>query len=151
MCFIIDKKKCPKALIAEKDIKVYKLLEIQPSHSLKSPFLFFIYKPNVTYESLITQNMKRYKCKIVDVINCGFHAYINLKSVKAPIKEGTYYWDSCLCEFIVPEGSEYYFNDEEIVSNRTYWTGRIYRTDRWIEFKGKITDKMNFVKQIREK
>ncbi len=130
MCFKIDKEKCPLAVKAKKDIRVYKLLEYFPSFGgLKTPFQYYKYTPKEICQADFYISSSQ--------IHQGFHAYISKKGIKKAINDG-YYWRSCICEFIIPKGSKYYFNDEEIVSDKTYWTGRVYRTDRWVKWNKKL-------------
>ena len=137
MCFHINKEKCPKALIAEKDIKVYKVLiprvNFEKVCQLMSPYMTQVYKPRKLYKSEFGIRLQARS------IYEGLHSYLTLKSAAK-----TDWWEvQIVGEFIVPKGSEYYFNEREIVSNQIKWTGRVWRTDRWIPFKGKVTDKMN--------
>jgi hypothetical protein len=137
MCFYIDKKNCPKAKIAEKDIKVYKQMTIEGKRFI-SPCRCFYYKPNKVYSSILDYDQSYFPLAIT--IITGFHSYSTLE--KGRIRQ----WSGviALCEFIIPKGSEYYYNSnkEEYVSNKIKWTGRVWRTDRWIPFKGETTDKM---------
>jgi len=135
MCFVIHKDH-PKAKVAEKDIRAFKrLLWDEQSKALLTPVKFFKYKPNKLYKSSFT-----YSGFTNNHINKGRHSYSSLKKAKL-----LSLWSSSkvICEFIIPKGSEYYYNPklEEYVSNKIMWTGRVYRTDRWVEFKGKITEK----------
>ncbi len=131
MCFYIDKEICPKALIAEKDIRVYKQMAFNKhANLLISPIQEFEYKPNRIYKTSLI--------KEVVFIHQGFHAFRNLIRCSS----WTLSMAIVLCEFIIPKGSKYYFNDKEIVSNKIYWTGRVYRTDRWVKWNGKITKKI---------
>ena len=135
MCFYIDQEKCPKAKIAEKDIKVVKRM-IRKATTLFSPYWLQEFKPNKLYKTSFTFDS-------INEIEKGFHAHSNLKSARVQTRDFVRK-DDIACEFIIPKGSEYYFNEfyEEYVSNQTKWTGRVWRTDRWVPFKGKITDKM---------
>ena len=136
MCFVIHKDH-PKAKVAEKDIKVYKVLENNRGR-LISTYQYFKYNPKQLYHSKIVIEPWREKL----LIDEGLHSFSSLKGVDDHISCCA--WEACVCEFIIPKGSEYYYNPDkqEYVSDQTYWTGRVYRTDRWIEFKGKITKKM---------
>ena len=134
MCFFIHED-CPKALKAEKDIKVYKVLIpkniFEKVCQLMSPYMLLVYKPRKLYKSEFELN----RGSIFE----GLHSYLTLKRAA----KSDWWTHQIIGEFIVPKGSEYYFNDTEIVSNQIKWTGRVWRTDRWIEFKGKVTKKMN--------
>jgi len=133
MCFHIHRNHF-RAKVAEKDIRVYKLL-CYYNERFHSPFCYFPYIPKKNYKSKIVKILGGY-------IANGLHFYSSLEWAKYNVSGiGR---KNVICEFIIPKGSEYYYNPDtkEYVSNQTYWPGRIYRTDRWVEFKGKVTDKM---------
>jgi len=102
--------------------------------SFTSPYCRFCYKPRKLYKSKIELNENG------NSIFEGFHSYSTLKKGR----KRQWLGEIALCEFIIPKRSEYFYNlyKEEIVSNQIYWTGRVWRTDRWIEFKRKVTKKM---------
>jgi len=109
MCFHINKEKCPKALIAKKDIRVYKKMRWLNKKLVTSAQLCS-YKPNKIYKSTFTYSGfgNRY-------IERGRHSFSTFKKA---LRYSTY--STIICEFIIPKGSEYYFNlfHEEYVSNQ---------------------------------
>lgn len=132
MCFHIHEDH-PEAKIAEKDIKVFKVLKFKDGKTT-SFFMHFDYEPNQSY----TQELRVFRNKIEK----GFHSFSTL--TKAKYDQNSWVQVTLLCEFFIPKGSKYFYNPdkEETVSNQIHWSGRVYRTDRFIPFKGKATRKM---------
>ena len=126
MCFW--KSKQSKVLIAKRDIKVYKIGTYAEGDSF-NPFFYqeFEYPVNqIVFE----------KVKFADIINWGFHSYINCELVSF---YNNVYLYSCrnligniglttykvyLGEFIIPKGATYCLNRYgEVVSDKLMYTG----------------------------
>jgi hypothetical protein len=137
MCFIIDPDLCSKVIIAKKDTRVYKILKLNEKN-VYSPYKNFIYKPKKLYKT-DSGNIKPYYKGCYFIINEGFHAYTTLKKAIHQID-----LFEIIAEFFIPKGAKYYINPDDniIVSNKIYWSGRIYRTDRWRIFTERIKRKI---------
>ena len=124
MCFY--KTKESKVLVAKRDIKVYKI-GVYANESIFKPFFYqeFEYPVNqIVFE----------KVKFADIINLGFHSYINCELVSFYNKANLYscgkliLWVSLLSvylgEFIIPKGATYCLNRYgEVVSDKLIYTG----------------------------
>lgn len=142
MCFIIDRKICPKALKAKKDIRVYKVLENVSKSSKQevkgeSPFKYYTWLSNKLEKRTFS-----FETLDEDRIEEGLHAFVNMKPIKVINDKGgwTTYCETFICEFFIPKGAKYYFNDEEIVSEEMIWSGRVWSNSskRWVKFGSKI-------------
>ena len=119
MCLQVDKRfrtrqeaRDYKPLIANKDIKVYKYLDVN-NGKYWSPYQGFEYTQGYQYSAKITKNYRKYiNWKIF--CNRGLHSYIKPKY-------------SMQCEYTqivmyIPKDSEYYLGSlEDIVSNNLIW------------------------------
>ena len=125
MCFYIHKD-YPKAMIAKKDIKVYKTL-MRDGADYIAPVYPMIYKAGKLYKASMVK-IKPDDYSEQEVINEGLHSF---STFTAGLYEAQ---GRKLFLFIIPKGSKYYYNSdcEEYVSNKIIWTGKIWRTDRWI-------------------
>ena len=126
MCFY--KTKQSKVLKAKRNIKVYKI-GIYADNDSFNPF----YYDNFTY---YVNQIVFEKVKFADIINLGFHSYINCGLVSFYNKVNLY---SCgklvlwvflptntvyLGEFIIPKGATYCLNSNgEVVSDKLMYTG----------------------------
>lgn len=124
MCFY--KTKQSKVLIAKRDIVVYKI----GSYAEGNFFNSFFYQE---FEYPVNQIVFT-KVKFTDIINCGFHSYINCELVSFYNNVNLY---SCvkfilgaslptvyLGEFIIPKGTTYCLNKYgEVVSDKLMYTG----------------------------
>ena len=126
MCFY--KTKQSKVLIAKRDIKVYKIGIYADDTSFNS----FFYQE---FEYPVNQTVFE-KVKFADIINLGFHSYINCGLVSYYNKVNLYscgkliLWVSLLRntvylgEFIIPKGATYCLNRYgEVVSDKLMYTG----------------------------
>ena len=124
MCFY--KTKQSKVLIAKRDIKVYKI-GVYADESIFKPFFYqeFEYPVN---QIVFTE------VKFTDIINWGFHSYINCELLSFYNKVNLYscgkliLWVSLLSvylgEFIIPKGVTYCLNIHgEVVSDKLMYTG----------------------------
>ncbi len=122
MCWRIDKlaycrdsKKYHK--IADKDLYVYKYGKASKEDNCFHPYFkgHFSYKPNV-----LNEEVKLFLASLHSIytIDEGYHSYDN------SCIESFYLSASHIGKFIIPEGTEYYINDDgEIVSSQIMWTG----------------------------
>lgn len=133
--------------ITQKPIECYKVLFYTPYHkSYVAPFRNFVYKFGITYETelgVITSKTKRtdlmslikvyfqlhkgklYKISLKDFIHSWTHEYLIEEGFHAYRTEITAFY---ACSFLephmvivkctIPAGSEVYFNEKEIVSNK---------------------------------
>lgn len=107
-----------KPLIAEKDIKCFKVLKITKDR-LSSLYYKFLWIKGKVERTGFSMNIWGNQIKIAN----GFHAYTTEQAMK-----GSFYYlmdvnidDSYICkEFIIPKGSKYYVSSygREIVSNQ---------------------------------
>lgn len=117
MCFNIDTKN-PDVKVAETDIVCYKVLELAQMDGQdpywRSSIRNFRYTLGETYS--LAKKLSRTNDDTADEILEGFHSYSSEESVYS--KAGGYLNGSC--KFIIPAGSEYYFNEnyKEFVSDR---------------------------------
>lgn len=145
MCFYVNANN-PKALIAEKDIRVYKFLKeihYNPQEEVihgKSPYVFYWWTANKVEKAIF--NILKATCGIgIGEINQGLHAFLNLEKCRTMQSKWSHLREKgvCICECFIPKGSEYYINKdrEEIVSNQMIWSGRVYShsSKRWKEIK----------------
>ena len=126
MCFY--KTKQSKVLIAKRDIKVYKI-GVYADEDIFKPFFYSYF--GYTVNQIVFE-----KVKFADIINLGFHSYINCELVSSYNKINLY---SCgklilwvclltdivyLGEFIIPKGATYCLNSYgEVVSDKLMYTG----------------------------
>ena len=126
MCFY--KTKQSKVLKAKRDIVVYKI-GVYANEGIFKPFFR-------SYFEYFTNQIVFEKVKFTDIINLGFHSYINCELVSSYNKVNLYscgkliIWVSLLRntvylgEFIIPEGATYCLNSNgEIVSDKLMYTG----------------------------
>ena len=124
MCFY--KTRQSKVLIAKRDIKVYKIGRYADEGIFK-PFFYSYF--GYTVNQIVFE-----KVKFADIINLGFHSYINCELVSFYNKVNLYscgkllLWVSLptvyLGEFIIPEGATYCLNRYgEVVSDKLMYTG----------------------------
>ena len=124
MCF--NKTRQSKVLIAKRDIKVYKI-GIYADEDIFKPFFY----SNFEY---FTNQIVFEKVKFADIINLGFHSYINCELVSYYNNINLYscgkliLWVSLLTvylgEFIIPKGATYCLNNNrEVVSDKLMYTG----------------------------
>ena len=123
MCFYVNKSQ---KQIAKKDITVYKIITMNN----KSLVYHFSWKPNKTYkENLKTKEQLTYlkdnttsvwgysrNLEFEKVINEGFHGFIHIKNAIKLQRRITSF--TKIVKMIIPKGSTYYRNKEEIVSNQ---------------------------------
>ena len=130
MCFY--KTKESKVLIAKRDIKVYKI-GVYADEGIFKPFFYSYF--GYTVNQIVFE-----KVKFTDIINLGFHSYINCELVPFGL---TLYLYSCgniiyrlgliiytiyLGEFIIPKGATYCLNRRgEIVSDKLIYIGNHIR------------------------
>lgn len=120
MCFYVDNDKCPLALVATKDIVCwkgsddYKITDVGFSSSIQN----FPYKWNNIYGPIESFGKNRF-----DEVNEGYHSYRKLEFAAEWHDE-----NSIRC--YIPEGSLYFFNDEEYVSDRIVVMGKEYVNKR---------------------
>ena len=135
MCFIINDD-CPNAIVAIRNIRVYKRLrnlKITKRGNLigRSPYLEYIwYKGKViSFKKKLKIVYRKVEGACLYTIDEGFHAYTNINA--AISHRG--YCNEDICEFFIPKGSTYYINCEKIVSNSMIWSGRIwsFTSKRW--------------------
>lgn len=99
-----------KTLIAEKDIKVYKML-VKGSNELLSPYQDYPYKLRTLYSVKTKLNNKS-----LNLINKGLHAYTDIIRAERQISYGS---DRVIYEAKIPKGSLYKMgSDQDIVSNQ---------------------------------
>ena len=121
MCFY--KTKQSKVLIAKRDIKVYKI-GIYADNDAFNPFFYSYF--GYTVNQIVFE-----KVKFADIINLGFHSYINCELVSSYNKVNLYscgkliLWVSLLRntvylgKFIIPKGATYCLNRYgEVVSDK---------------------------------
>ena len=124
MCFY--KTKESKVLIAKRDIKVYKVGIYAEDNSF-NPFFYSYF--GYTVNQIVFE-----KVKFADIINLGFHSYINCELVSSYNDVKLYscgkpiLWVSLptvyLGEFIIPKGATYCLNRYgEVVSDKLMYTG----------------------------
>ena len=126
MCFY--KTKESKVLIAKRDIKVYKVGIYAEDNSF-NPFFYQAFK-------YFTNQIVFTEVKFTDIINWGFHSYINCELVSSYNKINLYSCEKlilgvCLLtdtvylgEFIIPKGATYCLNRYgEVVSDKLMYTG----------------------------
>ena len=124
MCFY--KTKQSKVLKAKRDIKVYKI-GVYADEGIFKPFFYqeFEYPVN---QIVFTE------VEFTNIINWGFHSYINCELVSLYTKINLYscgkliHWISLqtvyLGEFIIPKGATYCLNNNgEVVSDKLMYTG----------------------------
>ena len=102
--------------IAEKDIICYKTVKIQGTQ-LISYWCNFKYELNKKYK---IQALQPISVGNGDIRICeGFHSYIKLDTAENDLLYGILYpVVEVVVKCIVPKGSEYYINSEEMVSNQ---------------------------------
>ena len=126
MCFY--KTKESKVLVAKRDIKVYKI-GVYADEDIFNPFFYSYF--GYTVNQIVFE-----KVKFADIINLGFHSYINCELVSSYNKVNLYscgkliLWVSLLRntvylgEFIIPKGATYCLNRYgEAVSDKLIYTG----------------------------
>ena len=124
MCFY--KTKQSKVLKAKRDIVVYKI-GIYADEDIFNPFFY-------GYFEYFTNQIVFEKVKFADIINLGFHSYINCELVSSYNNVKLYscgkliLWVSLptvyLGEFIIPKGATYCLNSNgEVVSDSLMYTG----------------------------
>jgi len=119
--------KLPKVKIAQREIKVYKALQVIPHRfypTYESPFRDFEYKEVYHYseDSLEVQKTTfgwNEATQYVAKVEKGLYAYTSLKWAKAE-------WECCpdmiFVEMYIPKGAEYLRGDEpQIVSTELIW------------------------------
>lgn len=137
MCFYISDKH-PNAMVAKKDISVYKILERVGIENKKLTGL----SPYKTYEWTQGKLAKAEIKSRRDVeIDEGLHAFVKLSIAK--ILRNNSSKVRTICECIIPKGAIYYINSKEIVSNKMILTGRVYSltSKRWVKFGRKLYKK----------
>jgi len=122
MCLQVDKKfrtrqeaRDYKPLIAKKDIKVYKYLEVN-NGKYWSPVQVFEYEKGYQYSAKIGRRIFKFFCSNSWNIKCnrGLHSYIKPK----------YHMQCNYAQVVmyIPKGSEYCLGvSEDIVSNNLIW------------------------------
>ena len=118
MCFW--KSKQSKVLIAKRDIKVYKVGIYAEDNSF-NPFFYR------TFEYTVNQIVFT-KVKFTDIIDWGFHSYINCELISFYNKRNVFWVPLLntvyLGEFIIPKGATYCLNRYgEVVSDKLMYTG----------------------------
>lgn len=138
MCFYVSKNN-PDAIVAKRNIRTYKLLEdvkITKRGNLigKSPYRDYIwYKGKLVS---IKEPLHRIACSHSDrydyKIDKGLHSYTTSDVADTLLERS-----EVVCEFFIPKGATYYINNtkNEIVANQMIWSGRVWKNDRWGEFK----------------
>lgn len=139
MCWIAKHKNI-KPCTAVEDITVYKIitkrslverLVEKPFCKFKSAFTEYVYKSNKTNPLVILN------CNNGSIYE-GYHSYspnaiIENYGLDAIIIEGhsysTYYTNFYVGKFIIPKDSEYYYNNNTIVSNRIIFTGKVKKIE----------------------
>lgn len=139
MCFTINNGICPEPLIAEKRIKVYKVLEklreideVLQGEPIYKKFIIWI-AGKVTRSSIKFEEGETYGPKIGE----GLHAYRHLDQ---SIETASWGSNRYICECFVPVGGTYYFNKSQVVSSQMIWTGRVWSltSKRWVKFGHKV-------------
>lgn len=102
--------------IAEKDIVCYKIVNIRDTEII-SYWFDFIYELNKKYTTQVLQPIPAPNGSIR--IEEGFHSYRNIYAAKKEL----YYslmksLPTVIIKCIVPKGSEYYIDSDEMVSNQ---------------------------------
>jgi hypothetical protein len=112
-----------KPLIAKKDIYVYKVFDRNEhtGYELHSPYRGFLYKLGLSYSAKLSKHIYHYRSAWEISIHRGLHCY---KTKKGMLSD----WGGMddidvknsivALQCIVPKGSEYYQNDNEIASNQ---------------------------------
>lgn len=101
----------PQKCIAEKDISVYKLMTLVFDDWCLSLMMGFVYHYDTLYSipSLNIIKAKSPGSRTIYIIKEGFHSYI-----EGAVGVNKSYTVKC----IIPKGSEYYIDKDEIVSNQ---------------------------------
>ena len=139
MCFNILNPEAKVKHIASEDIKVFKIVSyIKGSvSSIHRKYKYEPLKVNPTEDlrimrtadpdySHIDSGYHSYRnCRIVNYVDClqlsyKFAAYDDILPISVALR-------AVLGEFIIPKGSEYYENTNEVVSNMIIFTGIIYK------------------------
>lgn len=139
MCFNILNPEAKVKHIASEDIKVFKIVSyIKDSViSIHKKYKYEPLKVNPTEDlrimrtadldySHIDSGYHSYRnCRIVNCVDClqlsyKFAVYDNILPISVALR-------AVLGEFIIPKGSEYYENTNEIVSNMIIFTGIIHK------------------------
>ena len=106
-----------KPLIAEKDIKVYKVIDVND----RSPYFNFKYHKKYHYSCNFSKNIVNYGRWYIK-INKGLHSFI--KHSEAKIRKAGFLNEDYfkIVTMYIPKGSEYYLGDNgDIVSNNLVW------------------------------
>ena len=117
MCFW--KSKQSKVLIAKRDIKVYKI-GVYADEDIFNPFFYSYF--GYTVNQIVFE-----KVKFANIINLGFHSYINCELISFYNKINVFWVPlrtAYLGEFIIPKGATYCLNKYgEAVSDKLIYTG----------------------------
>lgn len=121
MCLDLKEGQRKRASIAEKDIKVFKML-VRDGRKLVSPYQFTEYKLNKLYESKLVKEVREHEYGGYSV-NRGLHAFVNLEYAKFKIQGNN---SRAIYNAIIPKGSMYYLgNNNDIVSNQLKVTRKV--------------------------
>lgn len=142
MCWIENIKKLD-LQIADRDIKVYKIISDASKQFCKSIFQEFVYKTNIRYEMDAMELKKSSFSSDFCTIIKAYHSYTKIRftlkkpydpypkygykgiiagNLLMPIRIDNPYY---VATFVIPKGSQYAVNWKgEIVSNQIIYTGR---------------------------
>ena len=125
MCLSI--KKYDKCIVAEEDIKCYKVIQLEPGGIMKSFRFDFLYTFNKTYETLLLKTSFR---KFYRIEN-GFHSFAKLEPTISfyHLHLKMKHWDFELVECTIPKGSKYYIGKYK---NRCSYASDKIRIDKII-------------------
>lgn len=119
MCFLVSSD-YPDAMIAEEDIKCYKVVKLTKGNTLESMYQFFNYEKEKTYEGdvYIDEVYNPFEPSEKDkVINMGFHSYITEDKAKEMQKSLTElriaFSPLVVLECVIPKGSTYFRSDKD--------------------------------------
>jgi len=132
MCLVVKKKfkdlkdaKAYKPLIATKDIKVYKILDLLTDVGGKAPYRGFRYQKGFQYtESKLELCYDLFNSKYEINVDQGLHAYVKRDCPEIRNYLSSYYSnnESGVVEMIIPKGSIYYLGtNNDIVTNNLIW------------------------------
>lgn len=135
MCFNIHSD-YPDAIVAKKDIKVYKILEDVRKENGRlfsgtSPYREYCWLQGCIERAELEISFSR---SGEGEIHAGLHAYTTENEAYKSLRS-----DRSICEFTIPKGSTYYINpeDEEIVADTMIWK----KTDsKFLKFLKRIWD-----------
>lgn len=102
---------------AKKDIKVYKVFEVESEGILRTPFRKTIYEYGVEIEVKLRPLIN---CKHFVLSDNGFHSYTNVEeAIKLRNNIRYMYRDFTVTELIIPKGAKYLIGEgNEVVSNK---------------------------------